>query len=633
MTIRIFFATIVFFLVFSCTEKTSTENDYVAAIDDEQSFLDEDLTENDEIVPDTSSTDESQDVKDDEIQDDGILDDHITDADTDDHISDVDADAGDMDADVDVDGESADDDVSTLFTGIRIIKKGGFFRPRFLFTDGSSRLAVIEDNNNIRVRIFDLTGTEQCNIGEGAIGVAFDDEGNIYTTAFGNEIRKYDSSCVFLKKASGSGSGDGQFAGIGDIHFYNNKLYILDKNNERIQLFTKDLVFDSVLNIGELDRPEYIDLNSSGHIAIYEAGFSEKKVRVFKSDLTEDWSINVSTLSGIALRNNGTLVSTYAGKNCARLYKQGTLVYTIGSYGDPDGILDNEFDVTRGVVSLDDGSVLIADEGNSRIKKFAETSPDTLELSNILYGSDYRFSRIGPLSIDSNDHLYFTDSGMVRVIDEFGDSIRTISSPGEGENELYGPWMMTVDSDSVFVMDTHNNYLYSFSKDGLFQKKTVFNDNIVLGMADDSNYVYVAERDDLFRYSKTDISTSETVTLQGLSDSVEEITNGADGVLFVYAGTNLCRFVNADSDPVCIVADELNVMAEDNDGNLLVVDDLRLRKYDKDLNELGTLDRDDMGDYNFLEYVKGLAVDSNGYVYIAESTSARSQIVVIDLHF
>jgi hypothetical protein len=74
-------------------------------------------------------------------------------------------------------------------------------------------------------------------------------------------------------------------------------------------------------------------------------------------------------------------------------------------------------------------------------------------------------------------------------------------------------------------------------------------------------------------------------------------------------------------------------MAEDNDGNLLVVDDLRLRKYDKDLNELGTLDRDDMGDYNFLEYVKGLAVDSKGYVYISESSSTRIQIIVIDLHF
>ena len=635
----------VFFI--SCSDSGSTDEGDQDILNDFDAIVDKELGDNLSDDSETQKGDASgadRDFENDELSDeipDDVVDEVADDSDV--ALNDEVDEELDENTDVDTevhdettDNETPDEDSSSaLFTGIRIIGKGGFFQPDQLFTDGSTRLAVVENSAKTGTRIFDLSGTPVCEIDDVARGVTFDDEGNIYITIFGNEVKKYSSTCTYITKAGSTGTGDGQFGGMFGIAFYNNKLYIADKNNGRIQLFNKDLTFDSVLGIGALDKPVEIDINTNGQIAVYEDSFSSRQIRVFKNDLSEDWTTtDVSSMAGMALRDNGTVVITYSGQNCARLYKNGSRVDTVGACGDSDGVLEEEFDIAAGVTSLDDGSVLIADKGNSRIKKFTEATVDNLDLSDIIYGIDYRFTRSESLWIDSSDHLYFTDYGMVRVIDETGTKIRDIASPGEDENELNDPFMMTVDSNNVYVVDTNNNYLYSFNKSGVFQNKVAFTDNIVVGMANDSSFVYVATNNDLFRFDKSDITTSESVTLSGLSGKVTKITNGNNGVLFVHDGTSICRFANADSTPNCIAAAKPNVMTEDNDGNLLAIYDIMLKKYDSNLNELGTLTRDDMGaEWGFLEYTKGLAVDSNDYVYIAESTSARSQIIVIDLHF
>ncbi len=646
LKIEIVILLLLMFLVVSCDNGNSKINDddvvdsvnltdeTTDEVEDEGELKDENETEDD-------LSDQVQDIDEatDEAADNELID-EVSDIENDDPFVDEDEVADEIADEIadevndeSEDGEVPDDDA--LFTGIRIIEKGGFFQPDQLYTDGSTRLAVVEDNSNIRTRIFDLSGTPVCEIDEGARGVAFDDEGNIYITVFGNEVKKYSSTCQYISKAGGTGTGDGKFAGMFGIAFYNSKLYIVDQNNGRIQIFNKDLSFDSVLGIGALDKPSEIDINSSGQIAVYEDNFSSSKIKVFKTDLSEDWTTTeVTFMGGMALRDNGTVVITYSGKNCVKLFKNGSRVDTVGTCGEFDGVLEGEFDVAAGAASLDDGSVLVADKGNSRIKKFTEASADNLNLSDIIYGIDYLFTRSESLWIDSNDHLYFTDYGMIRVLDDVGNEVRKISSLGTGENQLNDPKMMTIDETSVYVADVNNNYLYSFKKDGTFQSKVLFYENSVFGMADDSSYVYVATGNGLLRYSKSDLNTNDTVTLQGLSGSIKKITSGKSGVIFVHDGSNICRFADADSAPNCISASvSPNVMVEDNDGNLLAVYNYSVVKYDSDLNQIGMLLGSEMGEYGFIEYVKGIAVDSKGYVYISESTTARSRIIVIDLHF
>jgi len=628
---------VVLFVV-SCGDKTEDSND-TDVVNDEPVKVDEDASELDEDLPvdndmSDSNSDGSQDDKDEVSQDESpdMNDNQIVDEDSEETTDDDDEEMSDEAEDVEI---TDDDSESAKFTFIRVIEKGGFFQPDKVYTDGSSRIAIVEDKNGGGVKIIDLSGVEKCYIDDSAIGVAFDDEGNIYTTVFGNEVKKYSSTCTYISKGGGSGTENGQFIGIGNIRFYNNKLYVLDKNNARIQLLTKDLAFDSVLNIGTLNKPALIDINSSGQISVYEEDYSARKVKVYGSDLNFAWSVDdVSFVSDVALRNDGSVVITYSGKNCFRVYNNGSMTYMFGSWGAYSGHLEAQFDIVSSVTKMDDDSLYIADKGNSRLKKFVNsTTEGELLYSETMYGSDRRFTENRSLRIDGNDHLFFTDQGSIKVLDKLGDKVREVVSTGSGDVNLSSPGLLILDGNFMYTIDTANNFFYSFSKEGVFEEKATFLENIVRGIAVDSTYFYVIEGDDLVRYPKSDLSTSEIITLNGIEGKILKIASGKDGVLFAHNGLNLCRFANATSAPVCVDYIKPNVMTEDNDGNLLVLSDYALKKFDKDLIELGVLSRDEMGEHYFLEYGTGLAVDSDGYVYIGESTSARSKITVIDLNF
>ena len=258
-------------------------------------------------------------------------------------------------------------------------------KPYGIALNQSGEVVVTSSDRNC-ITVFSPSGDELQSFGtegsgEGQFmhprGVAVDGEGNILVTDTDNHrIQKFTAEGQFLTE----GSGSLQFDDAQDIaiNTSNNKVYVVDTYNHRIQVLNSDLTFSNTFgecgeNEGEFSFPWAIACDSTGNV--YVADFGNDRIQVFTStgkflrmfgsrgegDGELDYPI------GIALDVQDKVYVSENGKHRISVFtSEGQFVASFGSKGGKPGAFDNPC----GLAVDSNGVVYVCDLDNSRLQLF-----------------------------------------------------------------------------------------------------------------------------------------------------------------------------------------------------------------------------------------------------------------------
>ena len=321
-----------------------------------------------------------------------------------------------------------------------------FDRPTDLAINNNGDKMYVVDRDNNRVKIYELTGGDNCPSGTDEI---INDE-VCYDESFGS-----------------SGSTDGRFDVPTDLAVSKDTgdVYVVDSDNNRVQKFESDGEFDLEFGSSSSSDDEY--LGSPTAIAI-----DKKSDYIYVADSTTD---SISAFDD-----------------------DGDWKFTFGESGSSDG----DFRNPSGMVVNDSDQILyVADTENNRIQIFELTDGDncpsgTDEIVNDEvcfveeFGSsgndDGEFDEPSGLAYDEdNDLLYVADTENNRIqvfeivsgntcpsgTDEIIDGVcfvEEFGSSGNDDGEFNSPSGLVIDEDNgvLYVADTDNHRIQSLSVTG-----------------------------------------------------------------------------------------------------------------------------------------------------------------------
>ena len=174
---------------------------------------------------------------------------------------------------------------------------GGMYKPwgvainqwgEVVVSDRGQHCVSVFSPSGVNLRSFGTHGSGHGQFNE-PCGVAVDDEGNILVADCNNHrIQKFTVGGQFLAVVGTIGrSGHLQFNYPWDIAFSNNKVYVTDFGNNRIQVLHSDLTFSSTFGKegsgkGQFNYPQGIASDSTGNV--YVADSKNHRVQVFTAE-------------------------------------------------------------------------------------------------------------------------------------------------------------------------------------------------------------------------------------------------------------------------------------------------------------------------------------------------------------
>ncbi len=298
-----------------------------------------------------------------------------------------------------------------------------------------------------------------------------------------------------------------------------------------------------------------------------------------------------------------------------------TLIAKWGSLGSGTGELDSPHDV-----ALDsNGNVYVVDTGNHRIVKYGSNGENPLYAGSFGAGNDQLDSPTG-IALDSDGNIYVSDSGNHRIVkyDSEAENPLYIGELGTGDDQFNSPQGLVVDSDrNLYVADTDNNRILKFDANGDFLAKWESADGesdsldkptgLVL---DSEENVYVADtyNDRILKFHAD--GTFREKWGQGYDE--DECEDGPP------RGRE-CRNDRDDDEqpdfnnPTSIAISNYMMYVVDSNRD-------RVQKFDLDDFEDFSTDWGDFGsgDGEF-DAPFGMALDSMGYIYVADTGNHRIQ--------
>lgn len=337
---------------------------------------------------------------------------------------------------------------------------GEFDKPAGLCFSQNEEVLFVADSGNYRVQKFNVSVN-----GDGSKNFVFDswygaynDVAGKYTDKFGEEsdvaggfsnpvsvacdgdylyvsdmdndnLHKINLTVFSATIVGENGEGDGNFVEPIGIKLYNNKIYVADSKNKRVQILDKN---------GGFINKIMVDLNNMS-MACQFLGISldADKDSLFAID-TEICSIKKYDIYG-------------------------TYMKTIGSKGSGAGQLFNPSDL-----ALDsDNNIWAVDTGNNRLVKFSDDGIG-IESYGTMGTSVGNFHSPQRIAIDSNDNIYVTDCDNKFVVkfDKNGNYLSTL-----GNGYLSRPFGIAVDSSgNIYVsdVDASSHRICKFSSSGVF---------------------------------------------------------------------------------------------------------------------------------------------------------------------
>ncbi|MDO8872830.1 MAG: hypothetical protein Q7V05_08900 [Methanoregula sp.] len=281
---------------------------------------------------------------------------------------------------------------------------------------------------------------------------------------------------------------------------------------------------------------------------------------------------------------------------------QAAETYTFVTKWGTRGYQEGQFDELHGIAVDSSGNVYVAGGyPMDLIQKFSSTG---IFLTKWTPGG-YHMA----IAVDSSGNAYVTDftNQQIRKFSSTGTLLTKWGSLGSGDGQFRNPWDVAVDSSgNVYVADSKNHQIQKFSSTGTFLTKWGSlgsgdgQFNLPIGVAvDSSGNVYVADNRNQ-RIQKFS-STGTFLMKWGTSGS-------GDGQF---------------SNPMGVAVDSSgNVYVTDTDNTEIGIN--RIQKFSSTGTFLTKWGTGGSGDGQFFQPI-GVAVDSSGNVYVADSLNYRIQ--------
>ena len=211
--------------------------------------------------------------------------------------------------------------------------------------DGKKVVVFAKDGNRIQ--------TIECERMRGAAGVAVDDDDSIYVTDGSSEsVFKFSKEGKLVKVVGQKGAQPGEFSTPISVKIINDKLYICDHHNNRVQILNRDMQYVNSFGRcgsgdGEFRGPNDLAQDRAGNLYVCDS--NNNRVQVlncsgqFLFAISEKGaSKQLSCPHGICVDDQFVYISERWNK-CVSVFKtSGEFVISFGQFGDPAGIAIND---------------------------------------------------------------------------------------------------------------------------------------------------------------------------------------------------------------------------------------------------------------------------------------------------
>jgi YD repeat-containing protein len=495
-----------------------------------------------------------------------------------------------------------------------------FSKPEGVATATSGSVWVADTANN---RVQELTGSEFVlkfgGSGSGAgqlekpAAVATDSAGNAWVADTGHSrVQEFNAKGEFVREFGAEGSGNGAFKGPRAITVDGKgNVWVADTGNDRIQEFNAKGEFIRAVATGEYAAPEGIAADGEGHVWVVEEegalGTSPPRVHEFSSE-----GVSLLTFGkkgagngefkgprGIALDSKGYVWVADTGNNRVQEFKPtGEWVRAFGSEGTGNG----QFKQPTGVAFDHEGDVWVADSGNNRIQRF---NPEGGYLSQVgtTGNENDQFSKPEGVATDSTGNVWVADTANNRVQELKGtEFVLKLGGSGSGAGQLEKPAAVATDSSgNIWVADTGHSRVQEFNAKGEFVRE--------FGAEGTGNGSFKGPRA-IAVDGKSNVWVADTG-----NDRIQEFNSKDEFVRAIATGEYAA--------PEGIAVDaEGHVWVVEEEG--LLGTPPRVHEFSSEGVSLLTFGTKGIGSGQF-KSPHGIAVDSKGYVWVADSGNNRVQ--------
>ncbi len=290
----------------------------------------------------------------------------------------------------------------------------------------------------------------------------------------------------FVTEWGSKGTGNGQFLRPHDLEFDNhNKLYAVDRDGNRIQVFDKNgtflFTFGQKGNAdGQFLVPYGLDVDQAGNVWVADRG----NQRVQKFDSQGNFILKFGNNDGHPSSALGKFdnprhvevdkqlkyvyVADSKNNRIQQFDVNGNFVKVIGGSGTQKG----QFNLPTTIEMDSKGNFYVNERGNERVQKFDSNWNPILMWGSKGSGND-QFCHMEHIAVDKNDNVFVTDpqsdpgcSNQPRVLkfDSEGNFITKFGSVGNGPGQFRDPEHLAVDNDgNVYVSDRKNDEIEKFA--------------------------------------------------------------------------------------------------------------------------------------------------------------------------
>jgi len=420
--------------------------------------------------------------------------------------------------------------------------------------------------------------------------------------------------------------------------------------------------------------PFGVAVDGGGSVYVSDSGNFRIQKFSTNGEFITKWG-EIGGAQGIAVDSSGNAYVTVWG--LYRVFKFNSNGEFITKWG-PAGTGDAEFkfpylsdwdEIARGIAVDENGNVYVADAGNHRIQKFASDGQFITKWGS--YGKDPgQFDFPSEIAVDKNGYVYVVDSNNDRIqkFTDGGQFVTMWGSHGTGEGafnfnddpqfrpHIKGPQGggIAIDADgNVYVADTVNDRVQKFTSNGQFISE--WEDDGSRGgefarpfgiATDKAGNVYATDWDGVWKFSSTGVFIDRWDS-GGFADgqfwSPQGIAEDQNGNVYVADknGSRIQKFNSAGTYVTTMASHGSGDgevggpagIAIDVGGNIYVVEvgNHRIQKFSSEGDYITKWGSEGSADGYFLwdddpeSSEPGIAVDSDGNIYVADSFNHRIQ--------